>query len=183
MDNGALYYPWLRVERREDSSQGFIPPSGHVAGVYARTDGRIGVHKAPANEVLEGVQALNVRLNQEALGQLNLSHVNCIRAFPGRGIRVWGARTISNQPAWVYVSVRRLFLTTARWIERTMAADAFEPNDAQLWARIGRQLNGYFTDLYERGALKGQTASEAFYVKCDAETNLSEVMVSLLLAT
>ena len=175
-DNGALYYPWVRVERREGSSQGFIPPSGHIAGVYARTDGRVGVHKAPANEVLEGVQDLNVRLNREVLGQLNLTHVNCLRALPGRGIRVWGARTLSDQPAWVYVNVRRLFLTAARWIERTMAADAFEPNDARLWARIGRQLTGYFTDLYERGALKGRTAAEAFYVKCDAETNPSEVI-------
>lgn len=175
-DNGALYYPWVRVEPREASSQGFIPPAGHIAGVYARTDGRVGVHKAPANEVLEGVQDLNVRLSQEILGQLNVTHVNCLRAFPGRGIRVWGARTLSNQPAWLYVSVRRLFLTATRWIERTMVADAFEPNDVRLWARIGRQLTSYFTDLFERGALKGRTAADAFYVKCDAETNPSEVI-------
>ena len=180
-DNGALYYPWVRVEgvRVEAGSEpghDFVPPAGHVAGIYARADARVGVHKAPANEVLQGVVDLEVRLSSDQQSRLNPQNVNCIRAFPGRGIRVWGARTLSNQPAWVYINVRRLFLTAGRWIERAMVAASFEPNDARLWARISRELTAYFEGLYDRGALKGRSPAEAFYVKCDAETNSQEVI-------
>jgi phage tail sheath protein FI len=106
---------------------------------------------------------------------LNPIGVNAIRAFPGRGIRVWGARTLSSQAAWTYVSVRRIFLTAIRWIERNLGGVAFEPNDPQLWNRIGRELRVYFTALFRAGALQGRTPAEAFYVKCDAETNPPEV--------
>jgi len=101
--------------------------------------------------------------------------VNCLRAFPGRGLRVWGARTLSTDPAWLHVSVRRLFITAGRWIERTMADVAFEPHDVLLWARIERELRGYFSGLYRQGALRGASEEDAFYVKCDAETNPSDV--------
>ena len=164
--NGALYYPWVRVPQ-----DGFVPPCGHVAGVYARSDRAVGVHKAPANEVLEGVLDLEADLGDLEQGVLNPEGVNCLRAFPGRGIRVWGGRTLSREPAWRYVNVRRLFLTAGRWIERNMASVALEPNVPQLWARIGRELTAYFDDQFRRGALMGRTAQEAFYVKCDAETN------------
>jgi len=175
--NGALYYPWLRVEAGSSSTEGLGPPCGHVAGVYARSDRQTGVHKAPANEVLEGVLDLEVGLNDGQQDQLNPVGVNCLRAFPGRGIRVWGARTLAgeNDTAWRYVNVRRLFLTAVRWMERNMTAVPFEPNDARLWARISRELNAYFLGLYRDGALKGGTPQEAFYVRCDAGTNPPEV--------
>jgi phage tail sheath protein FI len=168
--NGALYYPWVRP-LGEDGPTGFVPPCGPVAGVYARTDERVGVHKAPANEVLEGIVDLELALNDEQQAELNPYGVNCLRAFPGRGIRVWGARTLSSDPEWSYVSVRRLFLTAARWIDRNLEDVAFETHDSALWGRIERELTAYLEDLFRRGALRGATAEEAFYVKCDAETN------------
>jgi phage tail sheath protein FI len=169
--NGALYYPWVRVPAGPPLVNGFVPPCGHVAGVYAWSDQRVGVHKAPANGVLQGVLDLAVHLTDAQQGLLNPEGVNCLRAFPGRGIRVWGARTLSRDPAWTYINVRRLFLTTGRWIERNVAAAAFEPNEPRLWARIRRELTAYFDELFRRGALKGGTPQEAFYVKCDAATN------------
>ena len=173
--NGALYYPWLQVPDGPALTGGYVPPCGHVAGVYARSDQRVGVHKAPANDILKGVLDLEVNLTDAQQGLLNPEGVNGVRAFPGRGIRVWGARTLSGDPVWTYVNVRRLFLTAGRWIERNMSGAVFEPNDTRLWARIGRELTAYFNDLFRRGALKGRTAQEAFYVKCDAETNPPEV--------
>lgn len=181
--NGALYYPWVRVLDERGETGDFIPPCGHVAGVYARSDRRVGVHKAPANEVLEGVLDLQVNLSDAQQGFLNPEGVNCLRAFPGRGIRVWGARTLSGDPNWTYVNVRRLFITAGRWIERNLTGMVFEPNDLKLWTRITRELTAYFTDLFRRGALKGGTPQEAFYVKCDAETNPAEVQDAGMVVT
>lgn len=169
--NGALYYPWVNVQGRA----GFLPPCGHVAGVFSRSDRRIGVHKAPANEVLAGVLDLASRLTDSQQADLNPEGINVLRVFPGRGIRVWGARTLSRQDAWTYINVRRLFLTATRWIERNLADAAFEPNEARLWNRITRELTVYFGRLLQAGALQGRTAGEAFYVKCDAATNPPEV--------
>jgi uncharacterized protein len=169
--NGTLYYPWISVS----TAQGFLPPCGCVAGVYARSDSQVGVHKAPANEVLEGVLDLEVNVSSSQQAILNPQGVNCLRAFPGRGIRVWGARTVSLEQAWIYVNVRRLFMTAGRWIERNLASVVFEPNDPRLWARIDREVTAYFTDLFQRGALKGNTPQQAFYVKCDFDTNPPEV--------
>jgi phage tail sheath protein FI len=168
--NGALYYPWVKVQDGR-----FVPPCGHVAGVYARTDRDVGVHKAPANVALEGVLDLEVTVSDTEQGSLNPAGVNCLRVFPGRGVRVWGARTLSRDLGWTYVNVRRVFLTTGRWIERNLASVVFEPHDAALWARIERELRSYLDALFRAGALKGATAPEAFYVKCDAETNTSDV--------
>ncbi len=181
--NGALYYPWIRVLDGPASTDGFTPPCGHVAGVYARSDRRVGVHKAPANEVLEGVLDLEINLTDAQQGLLNPQGVNCLRAFPGRGIRVWGARTLSGDSIWTYINVRRLFLTAGRWIERNMADAVFEPNEPRLWARISRELSAYFNDLFKRGALKGRTPQEAFYIKCDAETNPPEVREAGMVVT
>lgn len=181
--NGALYYPWVKVLDGETMVEDSVPPCGHVVGVYARSDRRIGVHKAPANEILEGVLDLEADVSDAQQGRLNPVGVNCLRAFPGRGIRVWGARTLSNESAWTYVNVRRLFLTAGRWIERNMAGVVFEPHDQRLWARIVRELTAYFNDLFQRGALKGQTSQEAFYVKCNAETNPSEVRDAGMIVT
>ena len=174
--NGALYFPWLGTGvSDEPDNLRFVPPCGHVAGVYARSDERVGVHKAPANEVLEGVLDLEINVSNAQQGRLNPEGVNALRAFAGRGIRVWGARTINPEAAWIYVSVRRLFLTTGRWIERNLANAVFEPNDPNLWARLTRELAAYFNRLLQRGALKGAAPQDAFYVKCDAETNPPEV--------
>lgn len=168
--NGALYYPWVMLP-----GGSFVPPCGHVAGVVARCDLRTGVHKAPANEEIDGVVDLEANLTDADQALLNPVGVNALRAFPGRGIRVWGARTLSLQPAWTYISVRRLFLTAARWMELNLAATAFEPHDPRLWNRITRELTTWFEGLFRAGALKGRTAAEAFFVKCDGETNPPEV--------
>jgi uncharacterized protein len=172
--NAALYYPWLLVHDGPETTGGYMPPCGHVAGIIAQTDRRIGVYKAPANEVLYGVLDLQVKLSDEAQSPLNADSVNCIRAFPRRGIRVWGARTLSNDPNWRYINVRRIFTTAARWIEHNMMDVVFEPNTPELWAQITRDLSFYFADLLEQGALAGRSVNEAFYVKCDAETNPPE---------
>jgi phage tail sheath protein FI len=168
--NAAVYYPWIKVRGTEGDLE-LVPPCGHIAGVYSRMDRESGVHKAPANEVLEGVIDLERQLTDKEQGGLNPNGVNCIRSFAGRGIRVWGARTLSGQQEWMYVNVRRLFLTAARWMDWTLLEMSFEPNDARLWSRIERRMSDYFTQQYKQGALKGETLEEAFYVKCDEETN------------
>ena len=170
-ENGALYHPWIRIP----GSDRFVPPCGHVAGVVARCDQRTGVHKAPANEVLEGVVDLAASLTDADQAVLNPLGINALRAFPGRGIRVWGARTLAAESAWTYIGVRRLFLTATRWMELNLAGVAFEPHDTRLWNRITRELTTYFEGLFQAGALKGRTAAEAFFVKCDGETNPPEV--------
>jgi Bacteriophage tail sheath protein len=171
LKNGALYYPWVRVPDGPVSTGGFVPPCGHIAGVYARADARIGVHKAPANEILEGVIDLERELKDDDQSLLNEVGVNCLRAFPGRGIRVWGARTLSARPEWRYVNVRRLFTTLVRWIDRNCRDLVFESYTPALWEAIRGRLNSYCYNLFQNGALKGQTPEEAYYVKCDAETN------------
>jgi uncharacterized protein len=177
--NGALYYPWLK-----NNAGQLIPPSGHIAGIFSRSDARVGVFKAPANEEVLGAIDLGVEesgaskaliVDSNLQGQLNPEGINCLRAFPGRGIRVWGARTLSRDTEWRYVSVRRLVLTLRRWIDANMAWASFEPNTPQLWVRIKRELDVYLTELWQAGALRGQASEEAFYVKCDAETNPPEV--------
>lgn len=173
--NAALYYPWVRVPGGPEQTGGYVPPCGHVAGIYARTDQRIGAHRAPANEVIEGVIDLAAHLSDDEQAPLNDAGINCLRAFPRRGIRVWGARTLSRDATWRYVNVRRVILTAVRWIARNMNDVVYEPHTEQLWARITRELTAYFDDLARRGALAGGTDQEAFYVKCDAETNPPEV--------
>jgi phage tail sheath protein FI len=176
--NGALYYPWIRVHGFDGAGLETVPPCGHIAGAINRTDHARGVHKAPANELLNGVVDLEYRLTNRDQDILNPKGVNCLRAFPGRGIRIWGARTLSNELDWMYVNVRRLFLTAARWIDWNLLDMTFEPNDARLWMRIERKLTEYFADQYKMGALKGASLKEAFYVKCDADTNPPELRES-----
>jgi phage tail sheath protein FI len=169
--NAALYYPWVKVVWADTVGGRPVPPCGHVAGIYARSDARVGVFKAPANEELLGVLDLEFAVDAALQEGLNPEGINCLRAFPGRGLRVWGARTLSLDANWRYISVRRLFLTLTRWIERSLGWAAFEPNTPRLWLRIQRELNVYLARLWEAGALKGASPAEAFYVKCDAETN------------
>ncbi len=172
----ALYYPWIKVA---DMSNGggagiLIPPSGHIAGIYARSDAERGVHKAPANEVVRGASGLAVQVTKGEQDVLNPLGINCIRSFPGRGIRVWGARTLSSDPAWRYVNVRRLFNMIEESIERGTQWVVFEPNDPDLWARVRRDVRAFLTTVWRSGALFGTTPDQAFYVKCDEETNPPE---------
>lgn len=173
----ALYYPWIEVA---DLTGGngrtrTIPPSGYVAGVYARTDNTRGVHKAPANEVIRGVLSLDVQVTKGEHDLLNPKGINVIRSFPGRGIRIWGARTLSSDPSWRYINVRRLFNMIEESIERGTQWVVFEPNDPFLWGRVRRDVSAFLRNVWRTGALFGRTPEEAFYVKCDEELNPPEV--------
>ncbi|MDH6118857.1 phage tail sheath subtilisin-like domain-containing protein [Kitasatospora sp. GAS204B] len=167
----ALYYPWIKVFDPASGQNRFVPPSGHMLGVWARNDSERGVHKAPANEVVRGAIDLAVNVTKGEQDLLNPIGVNCIRAFPGRGIRIWGARTLSSDPAWRYINVRRLFNYIEESILLGTQWTVFEPNDELLWISIRRDLTAFLTEEWRRGALFGATAAQAFYVKCDAETN------------
>ncbi|WP_448574200.1 phage tail sheath family protein [Trichothermofontia sp.] len=172
--NAALYAPWIKTEQGR-----VVPPCGHVAGTYAQGDREVGVHHAPANRRLEDVMDLMPNLTDADQTLLNPTDenagVNCLRALPGRGMRIWGARTVSNDALWRFVNVRRLFITVGRWADRTLADVAFEPNDFRLWIRIERELTAYLESLALQGAFQGQSAQDAFYVKCDEETNPPEI--------
>jgi hypothetical protein len=173
-NNGALYFPWIKVANNGD----WIPPCGHIAGIYAQSDRALGFPQTPANYPLEGVLALTVNLSHNDLNTLNPEEqpgINCLRVLKGRGIRIWGGRTLSQNSDWRYINVRRLFLTVYRWIERNLADVAFEPNDSRLWIRIERELTTYLQSLLQKGALKGNTPQEAFYIKCDGEINPPEM--------
>jgi phage tail sheath protein FI len=170
----ALYYPWIQVRDPIQKRPVNIPPSGHLAGIWARTDEQRGVHKAPANEVVSGATGLAYNVTKGEQDTLNPIGVNCIRALPGRGLRVWGARTLSSDPAWRYISVRRLFNFVEKSIELGTQWVVFEPNDRKLWARVRRDINAFLKQVFRTGALFGSTANEAFYVKCDDELNPPE---------
>lgn len=170
---GALYYPWLDVS---DPLAGLgmlrtMPPSGHVAGVFARSDRLRGVHKAAANEVLEGVWDTSQPIDGAAHGELNSHHVNAIRALPGRGIVLLGARTLSRDPRWAFVNVRRLFAMIETAIDEQMQWLVFEPNSPALWRDVERSARGMLERLWGAGMLDGATAAEAYSVQCDAANN------------
>lgn len=167
--NGALYYPWIH-----NTQNRLVPPCGHLAGIIARSDRSRGVFKAPANEEIRDILDLEFPIDNPIQDQLNPENINCLRAFPGRGIRVWGARTLSRDPNWRYINVRRLFLTLSRWIDQNLVWATLEPNSPRLWNRIQRELSAYLTRLWQVGALQGATPEQAFYVKCDVETNPAE---------
>lgn len=166
----AFYYPWITILDPIANISKLIPSGGHIAGVYARSDNERGVHKAPANEVLQGVVDLQITLTKGEQDVLNPRGVNCIRSFPGRGVRVWGARTISTDPLWKYVNVRRLFIFLEKSIYNGTQGVVFEPNDEKLWARIKQTINQFLTGVWKDGALMGATQDEAFFVKCDRTT-------------
>jgi hypothetical protein len=172
----TLYYPWLEVVDPLTRQPMMVPPSGHMAGIWARTDSTRGVHKAPANEVVLGVNGLGFQVTHEEQGGLNRSGINCVRSFPGRGIRVWGARTLSSDPEWRYLNVRRLFNYISESIMEGTQWAVFEPNDERLWIRLRISVASFLTRTWREGALFGSTPAEAFYVKCDAETNPADVI-------
>jgi uncharacterized protein len=173
---GALYYPWIKVTDPLGGSDGIlVPPCGHMAGIYARSDTERGVHKAPANEVVRGVIGLETKITKVEQDSLNPVGVNCIRPFSGRGIRIWGARTLASDALWRYINVRRLFNFVEKSIEIGTQWVVFEPNDRDLWERIKRDITAFLTRVWRDGALFGATPEEAFYVKCDDEINTVEI--------
>lgn len=175
---GAFYFPWITAQDPLNPRVLVdVPPSGHIAGIYARTDATRGVHKAPANEPVRGALNLTYRLTDEEQGELNQNGVNCLRFFPREGILVWGARTLADSASeWRYLNVRRLFSMVEESIVRSTRHVVFEPNDMSLWKSIRRDLSAFLMLLWRDGALMGATPEEAFFVRCDAETNPPEVI-------
>lgn len=192
---GAMYVPWLKITKpswfvgnqdhikvtgpnrrkliKTDKNELYVPPSGHMAGIYARVDTDRGVHKAPANELVMGITGLTQNVNRIEQGQYNDRGINVIRAFKDRGIRAWGARTLAtaSDPSWKYINVRRLFIMIEQSIMIGSQWAVFEPNDHTLWKKLTRDVRAYLMRVWRSGALFGQTPEEAFYVKCDEETN------------
>ena len=168
----ALYVPWVKVSDRTQPEGIFVPPSGHIAGVYASTDSQRGVHKAPANVTLRGVLDLQINITNQQQELLNPRGVNCLRDFRanGRGIRIWGARTMSADPEWHYISVRRFVIYLQESIEQGTGWVVFEPNDEPLWDKVGRSIENFLTILWRDGALVGARPDEAFFVRCDRTT-------------
>ncbi len=184
----ALYYPWIKVnvekgeevdveiggetvkETKVSFEQKFMPPSGYMAGIYARTDTERGVHKAPANEMVRGALELKVPITKGEQDILNPKGINCIRSFSGRGILVWGARTTASDPLWKYINVRRLFLFLEESIDEGTQWVVFEPNDRALWGRVKQTISNFLITVWKDGALAGATPDEAFFVKCDETT-------------
>jgi hypothetical protein len=196
---GALYVPWFKVKKpswfngsqnisvkgpnrrklvKASSDECFVPPSGHICGIMSRVDGERGVHKAPANELVMGITGLSQTINRLEQGQYNDRGINVVRNFKDRGVRVWGARTLATRsnPEWKYINVRRLFIMIEQSIMLGSQWAVFEPNDQTLWQKLTRDLRSYLLRVWKSGALFGASPEEAFYVKCDNETNPREAI-------
>ncbi|MFB2891760.1 phage tail sheath family protein [Aerosakkonemataceae cyanobacterium BLCC-F50] len=177
---GALYYPWIKVANpRNNGKPILVPPCGHIMGVWSRTDETRGVYKAPANETPRGVIGLSYDCNFREQELLNPKGINCIRTFPNRGIKIWGARTLvePEKTEWRYISVRRLMSYIEKSIELGTQWVVFEPNDQDLWARVRRTVSNFLERLWREGALFGASPEQAFYVKCDETLNTPETMI------
>lgn len=168
----ALYLPWIKVYDARTRDEVLIPPAGHIAGIYARTDIERGVHKAPGNEIVRGATDVEFPITKGTQDLWNPIGVNCIRDFrkDRRGIRVWGARTVTSDPEWKYINVRRLFLYLEESIDEATQWVVFEPNDEPLWARVKQSIETFLVRVWRSGALMGGTEDEAFFVKCDRST-------------
>jgi phage tail sheath protein FI len=174
----AYYYPWVRIKNATNGTDILIPPGGHIAGIYARSDITRGVHKAPANEVIRGLlldpadrtRSFQVQVTKGEQDILNPRGVNVLRYFPGRGNLVWGARTMASDPDWKYINVRRLFIFVEESIEEATQWVVFEPNDEPLWARVRRSVSDFLTRLWMDGMLQGRAKEEAYFVRCDRST-------------
>lgn len=167
---GAFYYPWIKVFDPVTQLPKSIPPGGHIAGIYARTDQERGVHKAPANEVVRGATDVDIKVTKGDQDILNPKGINAIRVFPGRGIRVWGARNMILDPLWKYINVRRLFIFLEESIDEGTQSFVFEPNNEKLWDRVRQTITQFLTRVWRDGALMGTTPEEAFFVKVDRTT-------------
>ncbi len=166
----AFYYPWITVSDPQTGMRRSVPPGGAVLGIYSRSDSERGVFKAPANEIVRGALDLEYYIGERTQEVLNPRGVNVIRQFPGRGIRVWGARTLSSDALWKYVSVRRLFIFLERSIYEGTQWVVFEPNDERLWARVKDTIRLFLRTQWRNGALMGITEAEAFRIACDRTT-------------
>ncbi len=173
----ALYHPWIvTLDPMERAAQGapprklLLPPSGYVAGIYARTDIERGVHKAPANEVVRGLTHFEANINKPRQDVLNPEGINALRFFEGRGSRIWGARTMSSDPEWKYVNVRRLFIFLEHSIDKATQWAVFEPNGERLWANIRRTVEDFLLVQWKNGALLGEKPEHAYFVRCDRTT-------------
>jgi uncharacterized protein len=167
----ALYTPWLIVAGLVDSRQRrTVPPSGNVAGIYARIDSERGVHKAPANEVVQGVLGVTDAIDDHVQDAINPLGINALRNFSGRGLRVWGARTLSTDPQWKYVNVRRLFIYLERSIDEGTRWVVFEPNSEDVWKRVATLVQEFLYKVWRSGALQGSVPEQAFFVRCDRST-------------
>jgi uncharacterized protein len=176
----ALYYPWLSIPDPQSSTGDtlLVPPSGHMAGLYARVDQQRGVHKAPANEMVVGAQGLERLFSETDMGQLNILGIDVIRTFPNRTRpTVWGARTTApaSEAPWRYINVRRLFIYIEESIKVGIRWSVFEPNDLALWEKLKRTIGEFLNRVWRSGALFGATAEQAYYVKCDEELNPASV--------
>lgn len=170
----SLYYPWVVTD--VGGKRRAVPPSGVVCGIIAQCDRKVGVHKPPANIPIEGVTDLAVQLNDAHLALLNNDGINTIRALPNRGIRIWGARTICSDPQWKYVNVRRIFTMIVRSISSGTQWTVFEPNNSELWGTISLNVREFMDRLHTNGYFQGRAASDAYFVKCDHETNPHEAI-------
>jgi phage tail sheath protein FI len=166
----ALYYPWIWISDPQSGAHKLVPPGGHTLGIFARSDSERGVFKALANEIVRGALELQVETDDITQDSLNRKGINAIRQFPGRGIRVWGARTLSSDASWRYVSVRRLFIFLERSIYEGTQWVVFEPNDDRLWANVIDTIRIFLRGQWRNGALFGRTEQEAFFVTCDRTT-------------
>jgi phage tail sheath protein FI len=165
---GALYFPW--VVRTDGGTTTTLPPSGFVAGIFARTDIERGVHKAPTSEVVNGISGLAFDVDLRTQDILNPEGIDVLRSFTGRGIRIWGARTLSTDPEWKYVNLRRLVAYLEHSIDKGTQWAVFEPNDEKLWAAIRRVIEDFLLTTWQSGALLGTTPEQAFFVRCDRTT-------------
>lgn len=168
---GATYFPWLIVNDVFTNKEIEVPPSGHIAGIYSASM----AHRAPANKTVLGAIGLTYEVTGPEQGDLNSHGINCIRHFSNEGILVWGARTLAEESSeWRYVPVRRLLIMIEQTILRNTSFAVFEPNDEKLWRTLRSAVTGFLRNVYRDGALMGKTPEEAFFVKCDSETNPQE---------
>jgi phage tail sheath protein FI len=168
----ALYFPWLVVPGRDGPVR--VPPCGHVAGVVARCDDAMGVHRAPANEPILGADDLSLGLREEDLGYLNAEGIDCLRSMPGRGLRVWGARAMTSDPQFRFLNVRRTMNAINKAMNTHLQWVVFEPNVPSLWKTVTRNVTQFLMELWRKGYFTGQVPEEAFFVRCDEENNTRE---------
>lgn len=166
----ALYYPWIYIKETETGPEHLVPPGGHVAGIYARTDIEFGVHKTPANQIVKGAVDLELTMKSYQQDILVLQGINCIRNITGRGILLWSARTLSSDSLWKYVNVRRLMIYLEQSIKKGTEWVTFEPNNLATWTKVKMQIENFLTQAWRNGLLMGTSKQEAFFVHCDQTT-------------
>jgi hypothetical protein len=177
--NAALYYPWIREQASDFNGYDLlIPPCGHLAGIYAAVESQRGIGKAPANQIVQGIIDLEFCVSDTQQAVLNPLSVNCLRALPGRGLMVWGARTLSLDPNWRYLNLRRIYHAIVMNILLNLRWSIFEPNTPKLWAQVKATLTLFLTGLFRQGALAGNTVADAFFVECDDQTNTPDIIAA-----